>query len=43
MANKPKLLVCELRGIGDLRKEILEVAVSVRPDPRDHLLMWISG
>jgi ADP-heptose:LPS heptosyltransferase len=29
--------------IVDLRKEKFDAAVSVRPDPRDHFLMWVSG
>lgn len=29
--------------ISDLRRQEFEVAVSVRPDPRDHVLMWLSG
>jgi ADP-heptose:LPS heptosyltransferase len=32
-----------LRVIGDLRNEKFDVAISVRKDPRDHFLMWISG
>jgi ADP-heptose:LPS heptosyltransferase len=29
--------------IVDLRREKFDVAVSVRPDPRDHFLMWVCG
>jgi ADP-heptose:LPS heptosyltransferase len=31
------------KSIVDLRKEKFEAAVSVRLDPRDHFLMWVSG
>jgi ADP-heptose:LPS heptosyltransferase len=31
------------RLIASLRRERFDVAVSVRPDPRDHLLMWLAG
>ena len=34
----------ELLGIiADLRKQKFDVAMSVRLDPRDHFLMWLSG
>ena len=29
--------------LGTLRRERFEAAVSVRPDPRDHLLLWLAG
>src|SRR5205823_12137453 len=32
-----------LKTIFDLREEKFDVAVSVRPDPRDHFLMWLIG
>ncbi|MDE0839032.1 MAG: glycosyltransferase family 9 protein [Kiritimatiellae bacterium] len=32
-----------IRAISTLRREHFDVAVSVRPDPRDHLMMWFTG
>jgi heptosyltransferase II len=32
-----------LKAIVDLRREHFDIAISVRPDPRDHFLMWLIG